>query len=318
MELPPEERLNAGDLIAELVARTPNVGPNECGWPGLTAYKFTSPIAPQWDDVRSLSLCVVAQGRKCVRVDDDDHRYDPFNYLILARGMRFRAEILEASVEKPFLSFVLQIDPSIVKRISGDMLERTTTTFRRPLAADATAAYVSPLDQNLIGAVLRFVKATDNSTDRRVLAPMYLQEVVYRILQEEQCSRLVQAACSESEHNPVTAVINHVQERMSEPLTVADLAEFVSMSPSAFATLFREVTGLSPYQFVKRMRLDRARCLLIDGDDSVGEVARAVGYGSISHFINEFKRHFGVTPRAYADVQRRSVALHVDEATARA
>lgn len=59
---------------------------------------------------------MVAQGRKAVTVDGFTYRYDPFNYLVLSRGMRFEAEILEASIEKPFLSFVLQIDPAIVRR----------------------------------------------------------------------------------------------------------------------------------------------------------------------------------------------------------
>lgn len=317
LELPPEERLTAGDLIAGIGQRAPAVGPNRCDWPGLTVYKFTSPVAPQWDDVGSLSLCIVAQGRKCITVDGVDYLYDPFNYLVLNRGMRFQAEILEASIEKPFLSFVLQIDPAIVRRISADMLERGMTTFRRSLPPTARPAYISPLDQDLLGASLRFLKAVDDGSDRRVLAPLYLQEVVYRILQSEQCVRLIDAAAAESTQNPVSDAINYLSERVSEPITVAELAEHVCMSPSAFAHLFRDVTGMSPYQFVKRMRLDRARVQLVEGRQSVTEIAKSVGYSSLSHFINEFKRHFGVTPKAYSEAQRDSIALQVDRATGR-
>lgn len=87
---------------------------------------------------------------------------------------------------------------------------------------------------------------------------------------------------------------------------MADLAEQVSLSPSAFAHLFREVTGRSPYQFVKEMRLDKARELLIDGQFAITRVSKEVGYGSVSHFISESRARFGVTPRAYSDVH----ALH--------
>ncbi|WP_308259291.1 AraC family transcriptional regulator [Pseudonocardia sp. H11422] len=124
VELPPEERLVPGDLIATLAERTPAVGPNPTEWPGLTFYRFHAPTAPQWDDVGSLSLCVVAQGRKAVTVDGVRHLYDPFNYLLLNRGLRFTAEILAGSVAKPYLSFVLQIDPAMVRRISADILDR--------------------------------------------------------------------------------------------------------------------------------------------------------------------------------------------------
>jgi AraC-like DNA-binding protein len=46
-------------------------------------------------------------------------------------------------------------------------------------------------------------------------------------------------------------------------------------------------------------------------------VARSVGYSSLSHFINEFKRHFGITPRAYADAQRDVLPMRMDVATGR-
>lgn len=318
-DLFPEERLTVGDLIAEIAVAAPQVGPNRSVWPGLTVYRFTSPMVPQWAAVRSLALCFVAQGRK--RVADDggtDHFYDPFRYLVFTRGQRFQAEILEASVEKPFLSFVLQIDPSIVRQVCSDMMERSTTTFHHPVPCSAAPAYVSTVDVPLMGAILRFLRSITFGADRRVLAPVYLREICYRLLQAEQCSRLLNAAATEHEVNPVSQVIRYLQERMNEPVTVADLADNVAMSPSAFAHLFREVTGMSPYQFVKRMRLDRARTLLVEDGLGVSEVAREVGYTSLSHFITEFKRHFGVTPRAYAEAQLTAVAMRVDQATSRA
>jgi AraC-like DNA-binding protein len=342
-----DERLRAGDLIAELKARAAAIGPNATQWPGLTIYRYEAPSGRQWSEVHSLALCVVAQGRKAVTVDDVTYRYDPFNYLVLHRGMRFEAEILEASIELPFLSFVLQIDPALVQRVSADLRDGAATAFLRPrtrtavssaglfpaapAAAELSTAQppsvaqrrttppgrVSPLDTNTCGAVLRFLRATQPGPDRRVLAPMYLQEIVYRMLRAGQRQRLIEAAASESEANPVTQVIGYVRSHLAEPLSVADLAERACLSPSAFAHLFRDVSGMSPYQFIKSVRLDRARELLVGGELNVSEVARSVGYSSLSHFINEFKRHFGVTPRAYADAQRDVVPLRMDMATGR-
>jgi AraC-like DNA-binding protein len=345
-----DERLRAGDLIAELRGRAEVIGPNRTTWPGLTVYRFEAPSGRQWSEVRSLALCVVAQGRKAVTIDETTYRYDPFNYLVLHRGMRFESEILEASLAKPFLSFVLQIDPAVVQRVSADMHEGAAAAFRRHQAAAAfrrhqaatalsgprwsltapsprTApeqaprreppARVSPLDANMCGAVLRFLRAAQTGPDRRVLAPMYLQEIVYRMLGAGQRQRLLEAAASESEANPVTQVIAYVRSHLAEPLSVADLAEQACLSPSAFAHLFRDVSGMSPYQFIKSVRLDRARELLVASELNVSEVARSVGYSSLSHFINEFKRHFGVTPRAYADTQRDVVPMRMDVATGR-
>jgi AraC-like DNA-binding protein len=129
--------------------------------------------------------------------------------------------------------------------------------------------------------------------------------MVYRVLQREQFSRLLELAANQTASNPLTAALAYVRNNLSQPMTVADMAEQVSLSPSAFAHLFRDVTGKSPYQFVKELRLDRARELLVDGGLPVTVVSKQVGYASSSHFISEFGRRFGMTPRAYQDVQAR-------------
>jgi AraC-like DNA-binding protein len=92
------------------------------------------------------------------------------------------------------------------------------------------------------------------------------------------------------------------------------MADLVNLSPSAFAHLFRDVTGRSPYQFLKEMRLDRARELLVDGSFTVARISKEVGYASVSHFISEFRARFGVTPRGYCDAN----ALHRELGSQRA
>jgi AraC-like DNA-binding protein len=300
--------VSGGDLVAELASIATQADPNAGLWPGLTVYRFTAPAGPTWEEIQSLSLCIVAQGRKAVTVGGETYLYDPFRYLVLSSHLHFQAEILEATLGLPFLSLVLQIDPALVRQVSGDMLERRTTVFRARDAAapPAAQACVSALDQDLLGVVLRFLRAVKDTADRRVLAPLYLQELVYRVLQREQYARLLALAAAESASNPVSAVLEYMRAHLSEPLTVADLAYLVSLSPSAFAHLFRDVTGRSPYQFLKEMRLDRARELLVDGNLTVARISKEVGYGSVSHFISEFRGRFGVTPRAYYDAH----ALH--------
>jgi metal-sulfur cluster biosynthetic enzyme len=56
----------AGDLVAELAETADRTGANAGLWPGLTVYRFTAPAGPTWEEIQSLSLCVVAQGRKSV------------------------------------------------------------------------------------------------------------------------------------------------------------------------------------------------------------------------------------------------------------
>src|SRR5271169_341883 len=156
--------VSSGELIAELAARAPKEGANTGIWPGLTIYRFTSPVGPTWEEIQSLSLCIVAQGRKAVTLDRQTYIYDPFRYLVLGSHLHFQAEVLEASISQPFLSLVLQIDPALVRQVSSDMLERRTTVFRSRESREAEAlpvqpACISAMDTELLGVVMRFLHA---------------------------------------------------------------------------------------------------------------------------------------------------------------
>jgi hypothetical protein len=82
--------VGAGDLVAELAAIATEAGANAGLWPGLTVYRFTAPAGPTWEEIQSLSLCIVAQGRKAVTVGGETYLYDPFRYLVLSSHLHSR------------------------------------------------------------------------------------------------------------------------------------------------------------------------------------------------------------------------------------
>ncbi|GAA2216027.1 AraC family transcriptional regulator CmrA [Nonomuraea monospora] len=295
--------MSSADLVAALTTRTTRIGGNDGGWPGLTLYRYIEPTAPAWEEIQSLSLGIVAQGSKAVIVEDERYVYDPFHYLVLSSNLHFQAEVLQADAEQPFLSFVLEIDPTLVRKVSTDMLGRRAGSFGAATEeqGETASCVVSPLDPELMAAVLRFLHSLDSDADRRVLAPMCVEEMVYRVLRREQFSRMLHIAARQTAHTPISAALAFARAHYAEPLTVSDLARQVALSPSAFSASFREMTGRTPYQFLKEYRLDRARELLLDRGMTVAEVSRHVGYASVSHFIKEFRNRFGVTPRAYVD-----------------
>jgi AraC-like DNA-binding protein len=314
-----EQTITSDDLIAELAARAPNEGANVGLWPGLSIYRYSRPTEPRWDEIQSLSLGVIGRGRKAVISDGTQYVYDQSSYLVISSYLHFQCHILEASPREPFLSLVLQIEPALVRKVSADMLERRGLAM--PPMTDRLdnidKCVVSMLNHELSDSVLRFLRSLAAEPDRRVLAPLYLQEMVYRVLQREQSARLLHMAAQQATGNPVAAALSYVAAHLAEPLTVATLAKQVSLSTSAFSQLFRQVTGRSPYQFVKEMRLNRARELLLQGRLGVVDVSRAVGYTSASHFIKEFRGRFGTTPRDYADAHRLSRDLHAARGSAR-
>lgn len=155
---------------------------------------------------------------------------------------------------------------------------------------------VTSLDDELLCATVRFLRALTTDADRRVLAPMYMRELVYRVRQRDpDRPPLPNAAATPT---PVDVALRHIHAHLATPLTVTGLAALAGLSPSAFSRTFRRSTGRSPYQYVKNVRLDRACELLADPDFGVAAVAEKVGYASTSHFIKEFRARFGATPGA--------------------
>jgi AraC-like DNA-binding protein len=276
----------SAQLLTELAARAPSEGPNIGLWPGLTIYRFSRPAPPRWCESGPLSIAIGAQGNTT-------------GYTVIRGGRDFDCYAVEASPHDPVLCFVLHVDPQLVRAVSSSM----RGLGARP--SEAERHVVSVVDNELAATVSRFLGSLSSSCDRRVLAPLHLQEMMYRLLQREQSGRLVQLAEQQAIANPVAAALDYIAAHLAEPLTVDILAAQVWLSPSAFTRVFRQRTGRSPYQYVKETRLDWARQLLADKRGGVAEASRTVGYSSVSHFIKEFRIRFGATPGDYAYAQTR-------------
>jgi len=91
-------------------------------------------------------------------------------------------------------------------------------------------------------------------------------------------------------------VEDYVAARLAEEISIEALAELVELSPSHFAHVFKESTGMTPLQFITRQRITRAQQLIRETSRNLIEVGLEVGYTSPSHFAQVFRRVVGVTP----------------------
>jgi DNA-binding response OmpR family regulator len=85
----------------------------------------------------------------------------------------------------------------------------------------------------------------------------------------------------------------------TEDFGVEELARLVAHSRGHLHRRLKELTGESPSDLLRRMRLERAAQLLEAGEGSVSEIAYGVGFKSVAHFSNRFQDHFGVRPSGY-------------------
>jgi AraC-like DNA-binding protein len=99
-------------------------------------------------------------------------------------------------------------------------------------------------------------------------------------------------------------VLQLIQARYAEGLSLREMAGVVHLHPAYFSTLFKEITGWSPISFLTRYRLDRARELLATTDLPVQEIASSTGFADPSHLRRELRRREGLSPRAYREAKK--------------
>ncbi|MDW8480408.1 MAG: AraC family transcriptional regulator [Meiothermus sp.] len=273
--------------------------------PGAYVYRNSQRESEVRPALYEPAVCLVAQGAKAVFYGREVVRYDPAHVLISALDLPLRAQVLEASPKEPFLCLKLVLDPVEVAELA------TRVYPEGVLPGEAQPIFVGKTTPALLDAALRFLKALEEPNEQKLLAPLYRQELLIRLLQESPA--LARLNLLDPHLRRIARAANHIRVHFREPLDVRALARLAHMSESAFYEHFKRVTSLTPLQYQKALRLQEARKLLLDGL-SVVQVAREVGYASLSQFTREYRRFFGAPPSRDAARLREQGGLVASQA----
>jgi AraC-like DNA-binding protein len=107
------------------------------------------------------------------------------------------------------------------------------------------------------------------------------------------------AAPSRRDERRITDAVRRIEAQIDAPLSLAELARSVAMSPFHFLRSFRSVVGMTPRQYVLTLRLERAAVRLRRTADPIATIAYDSGFGDLSEFNRRFRRIMGVSPRVY-------------------
>jgi transcriptional regulator GlxA family with amidase domain len=126
-------------------------------------------------------------------------------------------------------------------------------------------------------------------------------------VQTDQAPRIL-AVIGNRDGDVVAAATALLTDRLADPWSVAGLAAAVRTSESTLFARFRQVTGMSPVQYLRRLRLGEARRRMIVLGETAAQAAVAVGYRSASHFSRDYRALHGRPPAADAGRARELLA----------
>lgn len=256
--------------------------------PGLTIYSGCQPagLVPALFEPR---FYLLLQGAKRMVIARQDIVIRPGDYAMSSLGLPFQTEVIEASLEKPYLGVAFTLDQAMVAEIL-----LACPNFHD---VDGSAFSSGRANRDVVDPVARLLTLSRSPSDIEVMAPLLSRELVYRLAKGPMRSTLHMAAKGHRRFDQVRAAAEWIRNHCYEPMRVSDLASRVGMSVTSLHRNFRSITGKSPLAYQRHFRLLAARERVVAQGDTITTIAFDSGYASASQFSREYKQMFGVTPR---------------------
>jgi AraC-like DNA-binding protein len=284
--------------IALLMAQlAPHEGVNKTHLPGVHVFR-SSKYGSRGPMCYSQGVLIVGQGKKRVYLDDQSFDYDSQHSLVMTVPLPVECETF-ASVEEPVLVLMLDIDLVQLNYIIRLMDEHNKIP-KDLNGSRQSGFFVADNTADMDCSVIRLLQALQSPLEAEVMGGSLVLELLYRLLEAPNAGPLFALSLSHTRLSRVEKALSYIHKHYGEPVEVDTLAGLVNMSPSAFHRCFKEVTASSPIQYLKKIRLNKARDLLQLQKMKVKEVSTQVGYESTAQFSREFKRYFNQSPGEYA------------------
>jgi AraC-like DNA-binding protein len=256
-------------------------------------HKLTMPL----HCIYGLGIGLTLQGRKQVVVGGEVMTYSPGQSMVTSVDLPVISNVIEASASQPFLGMMLTFDSTTVVQIAErlQLSQRIKDGGFRPLTVNDLAAGV-------LDALERLVALLNEPELISTIAPLIKEEIIIRLLNGAHGPQMLHVVSAGSPSQHIAKSVAWLKLNFCQTLRMDDLAATAHMSPSTFRQHFRAVTGMSPLQYQKQLRLQAARHLMLSENVDASSAGGLVGYESSSQFSREYSRLFGEPPQR--DIKR--------------
>lgn len=237
------------------------------------------------------SISLLCQGTKQIIVDKNIFPYDKHHLLITSLDIPTNSQIMEASPIKPCFGISLNLERNIIAELS------TQIDLRNSNKTKCSSVSICSVNVSFLEPMYRLLSLMDEPETIPVLAPLVIREIYYRLLTSDAAPILLQIITTGNTGSNIRKAIEWLKQNYSQPLKISHLASAVNMSPSSLHHHFRQLTGKSPLQYQKWLRVHEAKRLMINNNLNAATASYQVGYESPSHFSHDYKAIFGKSPQ---------------------
>ncbi|WP_210012630.1 AraC family transcriptional regulator [Neorhizobium galegae] len=275
-------------LVALAGHRAPRLGYNQTAL-GCVRILRTETVLNDVPVLYKPGAVFVLQGSKHGILDGEVYLYDEDHYLAVSVPVPFRMTST-ASPQRPLLAIYLEFDMQMAAEIAMQVEKHAGPASAKPIGLLS-----SKMSKDIEGVLLRLLMMLGSPIEVAVLGGSILRELHYRVISGPQGGAVIAALQRKGTSGKLVESVAWLRENYAAEIAVADLAKSVGMSVPSYHVHFKDLTGSSPMQYVKALRLHEARLMIARKSGTIADVAASVGYVSPAQFSRDFKRHFGRT-----------------------
>lgn len=263
---------------------------NQSQLPDLKFFKLSSPDEPSRCFYEPC-VALILSGTKRIMFDQREMMFHPGDFFVTSMGVPTSAHVTEASFQAPYLSLIMRINlGSIHGLVEQAKLSASDDQADQVAIAGGRAA------EELVSAFSRLVDLARNPADAPLLLNIVQAEIYARLLQSEVGNWLIRMTSEGFKPTGVVRALEWLKDNYTKTFRIEELAGHAGMGSSTFHHNFRRLTGTSPLQYQKTLRLHAARNLMLAERIDANTAAMRVGYESVPQFNREYSRQFGVPP----------------------
>lgn len=248
-------------------------------------YNFEKKYKEKYKTYEYVRLCTILSGEKSIKIGDKCYKYDKNQIMLLSPHSE-----IEMEISKPTKALVIEISDALIEDVKNkihlDFDGISHNRFNQILLSVDNIKFNDSLKKILNISLGKY-------EDKEFLIDLYSHELIYDMLHMKEVNHILNI----NSNNIINKSIKLMKDNILEKTTITDIAEELNMSVSNFSSKFKGEVGISPNTYLRNLKLNKAKEML--NYKNVTEVASALGYDNISHFIRLFKKYYGTTPKQY-------------------